>query len=103
VRQGRHGGGAGDASAYAARPLPTPERLESDKEFVYVARQVDDATAKKVADLKLQGVYQYNEPKRFYPAGDLGKGVLGGTDTDGKGTAGLERSSTARSPARRAS
>ena len=66
------------------------QRLESDKEFVYVARQVDDATAKKVADLKLKGVYQYNEPKRFYPAGDLAKGVLGGTDTDGKGTAGLE-------------
>ena len=53
------------------------QRLESDKEFVYVARQVDDATAKKVADLKLKGVYQYNEPKRFYPAGDLAKGVLG--------------------------
>ena len=66
------------------------QRLESDKEFVYVARQVDDATAKKVADLKLKGVYSYNEPKRFYPAGDLAKGVLGATDTDGKGTAGLE-------------
>jgi cell division protein FtsI (penicillin-binding protein 3) len=66
------------------------QRLESDKEFVYVARQVDDATAKKVSDLKLKGVYSYNEPKRFYPAGDLAKGVLGATDTDGMGTAGLE-------------
>jgi cell division protein FtsI (penicillin-binding protein 3) len=66
------------------------QRLESDKEFVYVARQVDDATAKKVADLKLKGVYSYNEPKRFYPAGDLAKGLLGATDTDGTGTAGLE-------------
>jgi cell division protein FtsI (penicillin-binding protein 3) len=74
----------------AAQTDDMQQRLQSDKEFVYVARQVDDATAKKVADLKLKGVYQYNEPKRFYPAGDLAKGVLGGTDTDGKGTAGLE-------------
>jgi cell division protein FtsI (penicillin-binding protein 3) len=66
------------------------DRLSSDKEFVYVARQVDDATAKTISDLKLTGIYQYNEPKRFYPAGDLGRGLLGGTDTDGKGTAGLE-------------
>ncbi len=66
------------------------DRLSSDKEFVYVARQVDDAAAKAIADLKLAGIYQYNEPKRFYPAGNLSHGLLGGTDTDGKGTAGLE-------------
>ncbi len=74
----------------ASQATDMQQRLESDKEFVYVARQVDDATAKKVSDLKLKGVYAYNEPKRFYPAGDLAKGVLGATDTDGKGTAGLE-------------
>ena len=67
------------------------DRLSTDKEFVYVARQVSDAEAKTVTDLKLPGIYQYNEPKRFYPAGDLGRGLLGGTDTDGKGTAGLEQ------------
>ena len=66
------------------------QRLESDNEFVYIARQIDDATAERVSGLKLKGVYQYNEPKRFYPAGDLAKGVLGVTDTDGQGTAGLE-------------
>src|SRR5262249_34002519 len=67
------------------------DRLSGDKEFVYVARQVSDAQAKTVTDLTLPGIYQYNEPKRFYPAGDLGRGLLGGTDTDGKGTAGLEQ------------
>src|SRR5262249_17202568 len=60
-------------------------RLTSDKEFVYVARQVPDVTAKAVTQLKLPGVYEYDEPKRFYPAGDLAKGLLGATDTDGKG------------------
>ena len=65
----------------AAQATDLQQRLESDKEFVYVGRQVDDATAKKVADLKLKGVYSYNEPKRFYPAGDLAEGVLGATDT----------------------
>jgi cell division protein FtsI (penicillin-binding protein 3) len=66
-------------------------RLQSDKEFVYVDRQIDDATAKTIADLKLDGVYQYNEAKRFYPAGDLGRALLGTTDPDGKGTSGLEQ------------
>jgi cell division protein FtsI (penicillin-binding protein 3) len=75
----------------AADTAALQDRLSGDKEFVYVARQVSDAEAKTVTDLKLPGIYQYNEPKRFYPAGDLGRGLLGGTDTDGKGTAGLEQ------------
>ena len=75
----------------AADTSALQDRLASDKEFVYIARQVSDAEAKTVTDLKLAGVYQYSEPKRFYPAGDLGRGLLGGTDTDGKGTAGLEQ------------
>jgi cell division protein FtsI (penicillin-binding protein 3) len=75
----------------AAQTTDLQTRLESDKEFVYVDRQIDDVTAKKVADLKLSGVYQYSEAKRFYPGGDLARGLLGGTDPDGNGTAGLEQ------------
>ena len=37
------------------QPPTCRPRLESDKEFVYVDRQIDDATAKKVADLEAEG------------------------------------------------
>lgn len=59
-------------------------------EFEYVRRQVDDATAEKVKALKLKGIYQYEESKRFYPSDQVAQSVLGATDPDGVGIAGLE-------------
>jgi len=58
--------------------------------FVYVARQVDEATAQAVLSLKLAGVDSYREDTRVVPGGDLARGVIGRTDIDGKGIAGLE-------------
>jgi cell division protein FtsI (penicillin-binding protein 3) len=82
------------ANALQFSPAQTADlqkRLSTTAEFEYVARQVDDATAKRVADLQLPGVYSYSESKRFYPAGTLARGLLGITDIDGKGTGGLEQ------------
>ncbi len=62
-----------------------------DKQFVYLARQVDDATAQKVTDLKLKGVELLEESKRFNPSGDLARGVLGSVNIDNVGRAGLEQ------------
>ena len=58
--------------------------------FVYIARTVDDATAAKVAKLNLPGIYSLQEPKAFYPAGQLAMPLLGEVGTDGTGLAGLE-------------
>ena len=58
--------------------------------FVYLARTIPDAEAKKVAALNLAGVYSLTEPKRFYPAGQLGGPLLGAVGTDGSGLSGLE-------------
>jgi cell division protein FtsI (penicillin-binding protein 3) len=66
------------------------ERLSSRAEFVYVGRQVDDVIAQQVLGLELPGLAGYAEPKRFYPNGSLAGGVLGSTDPDGNGIAGLE-------------
>ena len=45
-------------------------RLSNHKSaFVYVARKVDDATAKQVRDLDLVGISFQDESKRFYPNG----------------------------------
>jgi len=61
-----------------------------DKSFVYVARQIDDQTADAVMTLNLAGVDRLREDKRTMPSGEVGRSVLGRTDVDGNGTAGLE-------------
>ena len=47
--------------------------------------------AAAVTALKLAGVDSYRESSRVIPGGDLARSVVGRTDTDGKGTAGLEQ------------
>src|SRR5215217_3662033 len=39
----------------------------------------------------LPGISSYEEPKRFLPAGRLGRSLLGAVDLDGRGRSGLER------------
>jgi cell division protein FtsI (penicillin-binding protein 3) len=63
----------------------------TDKQFVYLSRQADDATAQKVSDLKLGGVDLLEESKRFNPSGDLAQGVLGSVNIDNVGRSGLEQ------------
>ena len=60
------------------------------KSFAYVKRQIDDQTAAAVMALNLPGVDTYRESTRVMPGGELARGVLGRTDIDGRGTAGLE-------------
>ena len=65
-----------------------------DRGFVYVARQVDDVLAEQLAALELAGVSIYREDRRILPGGDTARSVIGRTDIDGVGTAGLEGSTT---------
>jgi cell division protein FtsI (penicillin-binding protein 3) len=84
-----------DAEETAALAARLRDRLgtedDPEVEFVYVARQVDDETATKLEALDLEGISSYVEPKRFFPAGDVARGVLGAVNTDGIGSAGLEK------------
>ncbi len=64
--------------------------VAKEKSFVYVKRQVDDQTAATVLALNLPGVDTYRESTRVVPGGDLARGIIGRTDIDGVGTAGLE-------------
>jgi cell division protein FtsI (penicillin-binding protein 3) len=64
--------------------------LTESSGFVYLARTVNDATAAKVAKLNLAGIYSLQEPKRFYPAGQLAEPLLGSVGTDGNGLSALE-------------
>jgi cell division protein FtsI (penicillin-binding protein 3) len=57
--------------------------------FSFIARQVEPERAKAVTALRLPGIGSYEEPSRII-VGAAAKAVVGRTDTDGVGTAGLE-------------
>ncbi len=65
---------------------------QDDKRFVYLARQVDETTMQQVRDLDIgaSGIGIVPESKRFYPQGELAAAIIGRTDIDNQGIAGLE-------------
>ena len=66
------------------------EMETKDRGFVYVRRQVDAAVGAQLAELRLSGVNIDDESRRVLPGGDTGRSVIGLTDIDGVGIAGLE-------------
>ncbi len=68
------------------------QRLHRDCYFVWVRRQIPDALAVRVRGLGLRGVHMQRESKRLYPQGKLAAHVIGFTDIDGRGLAGVEKS-----------
>lgn len=72
------------------RPREVLERLQSEKGFVWIRRQIEPEAAAKIKALKLRGIFMVTEPKRSYPKGRLASSVLGFVGTDAVGLAGLE-------------
>ncbi|HEY6627562.1 MAG TPA: hypothetical protein VI193_01100, partial [Acidimicrobiia bacterium] len=66
------------------------DRLASDRDFVYLKRQVEADLADEVMGLEIKGVYSLPEPSRVYPAGQVASHVTGFVDIDGNGQEGLE-------------
>jgi cell division protein FtsI (penicillin-binding protein 3) len=62
-----------------------------DRGFVYVARQVDANVGDFIRALGHAGVNVDDESRREMPGGDTGRSVLGRTNIDGDGIAGLEK------------
>jgi len=65
-------------------------RLERDKGFVWLARQVEPTVAPALLTFRKSGVETMEEPKRFYPQGRTAGQLLGFTDIDQRGLEGLE-------------
>ncbi|MDP3703522.1 MAG: penicillin-binding protein 2, partial [Candidatus Omnitrophota bacterium] len=65
-------------------------RLEKDKGFVWIARQVEPSVAPALLTFRKSGVGMMEEPKRFYPQGKTASHILGFTDIDGRGLEGIE-------------
>jgi cell division protein FtsI (penicillin-binding protein 3) len=73
--------------------VPLPElmaKLEEDRNFVWLKRQVDEATAKQIAALDLKGIYQRKEYRRQYPEGEAAAHVVGFTNVEDLGQEGVE-------------
>ncbi len=66
------------------------EMIRKDRGFVYVRREIGVETGEQIAALRLSGVNVDAEDKRVLPGGDTGRSVIGRTDIDGNGIAGLE-------------
>jgi len=65
-------------------------RERSDRQFVYLKRQIDPDEAKRFIALGAPGVFAQREYRRYYPAGEVAAHVVGFCDIDGKGQEGIE-------------
>ncbi len=65
-------------------------RLNSKRRFVWIKRKVSEDVAKAVREKRLEGIEMVKESKRFYPNGELLAQVLGFTNIDSEGLAGIE-------------
>lgn len=65
-------------------------KLASEHDFVYVKRQLAPELADRVTALKLPGIHQKNEYRRYYPAGEVMAHMLGFTGVEDAGQEGIE-------------
>jgi len=70
--------------------------LRSDEPFIWVQRRLDPKLARAIADSGLkvgpgEAMGFQEEPKRFYPQGELAVHVVGFADTDQRGIEGVEK------------
>ena len=88
---------AAEAASALARVLPgldvaaLTERLSADRSFVYIRRHLAPREQEAVNGLGIPGLHFERAERRVYPQGRAAVHVLGGTDIDGHGIAGVER------------
>lgn len=79
------------AALLEMRPADIRSRIANDdKNFVYIKRQVSVALADRIKALKIPGIHQQAEMRRFYPEGGMTAHVLGFTNIEDKGLEGVE-------------
>ena len=78
-----------------ARLLEMPEselrkKLDSDRTFVYLKRQVEMDVVAQIEKLKIGGIDTRKEYKRYYPQGEVMTHVVGFTNVEDVGQEGME-------------
>ncbi|MBK8161128.1 MAG: penicillin-binding protein 2 [Rhodospirillaceae bacterium] len=71
---------------------PTSAKLSADKTFIWLKRNLTPKQQQAVNRLGIPGLYFQYETKRVYPQGNLTAHVVGFSDVDSRGLAGVERS-----------
>lgn len=73
-------------------PLNTLQQrlMKSQKGYVVLKHQVDDAVGEKIKAFKIPGIYLDREYRREYPAGEAVAHLVGFTDLEGRGQEGIE-------------
>jgi cell division protein FtsI (penicillin-binding protein 3) len=66
------------------------EKMRGDRNFVWLRRRVDPDQAQNVSNLKLPGVRLEKDSRRRYPHDESAAHVIGYTDVDNRGIAGIE-------------
>jgi cell division protein FtsI (penicillin-binding protein 3) len=61
-----------------------------DRQFVFLKRQISPEQAAKVMGLRLPGVFQQREYRRYYPSGEVMAHVVGFTGIEDNGQEGIE-------------
>ncbi|MBR7791609.1 penicillin-binding protein 2 [Undibacterium sp. FT147W] len=69
------------------------KKLDSDRQFVYLKRQVEPQISDKIQALAIPGVETRKEYKRFYPEGEVMAHVVGFTNVEDIGQEGIELAS----------
>ena len=69
------------------------KKLDSDRSFVYLKRQVEQDVANKIVKLGIPGIETRKEYKRFYPEAGVTAHVVGFTNIDDAGQEGMELAS----------
>ncbi|CAL62931.2 Peptidoglycan glycosyltransferase [Herminiimonas arsenicoxydans] len=65
-------------------------KLDSDRGFVYLKRQVELDTVDKILKLGIAGIDTRKEYKRYYPEGEVMAHIVGFTNVEDKGQEGME-------------
>jgi cell division protein FtsI (penicillin-binding protein 3) len=66
------------------------KKLDSDRNFVYLKRQVEQETVDRILKLQIAGIETRKEYKRFYPQGEVMAHVVGFTNVEDAGQDGME-------------
>lgn len=69
------------------------KKLDSDRQFVYLKRQVEPAISDQIVALAIPGIETRKEYKRFYPEGEVMAHVVGFTNVEDIGQEGIELAS----------
>ncbi len=78
----------------SSRELRRKIITKKNKDFIWLARRMDEKTLESVKQLKssmhLQTLGFITEPKRYYPKGRIASHILGHTNIDNEGLSGIE-------------